>query len=69
MYLPQHSQIMTRRQWHTIDPWDGHTLGQGDEHEGEAGAVPVHDLQHVDATLADAGQTQQELHHTRHRRH
>ena len=46
----------------TIHPGDGDTLSKGDQHEGEAGAVPIHDLQDVDTTLADAGQAKQELH-------
>ena len=35
----------------TIDPWDNDKLGEGDDHERERWAVPIHDLQVVDAAL------------------
>ena len=35
----------------TINPGDDHTLGEGQQHEGEGGTIPVHDLQNVDSTL------------------
>ena len=35
----------------TVDPTDNDKLGEGDDHQGEGRAVPVHDLQEVDSTL------------------
>lgn len=53
----------------TIDPGDGEALEERDEHEREAGAIPVHDLQNVDAALTDARQAQEELDEARHGGH
>ena len=35
----------------TIDPGESETFSKGDQHDGEAGAVPIHDLENVDSTL------------------
>ena len=35
----------------TIDPGDDYAFREGQQHEREGGAIPVHDLQNVDSTL------------------
>ena len=35
----------------TVDPTDNDEFGEGDDHQREGRAVPVHDLQEVDSTL------------------
>ena len=46
----------------TINPGDDHTLGEGQQHERESGAIPVHDLQNVDTTLQHTHHPYQHYH-------
>ena len=48
----------------TVDPGDDDTFSEGEDHEGEYGAVPVHDLQHIDPAVHDAWDAQEELEET-----
>ena len=45
------SKDLIDRKGLTVNPSGDNTFGEGQDHQGERRAVPVHDLEVVDATL------------------